>query len=249
MYLSRLLIDVGDNPDRPRPARFWLRNLYRVHQRLTMAFPSKQRRERDNQFLHPYDAADFAIGQVHKPRSDNANFLFRVDVQPGANPIILVQSAIRPDWHYAFHNARYLLAAEPQCQPYNPRFYPRQRLRFRLLANPTRRATKNSRHSDGSPIAPKWIGKRIPVPPEALHEWLRCRSERAGFEVLNIAKSVPGYLYFSKNPSAGPRHRLFSVLFEGLLEVRAPEHFLNTIKAGIGPAKALGFGLLSVAPA
>ncbi len=40
MYLSSLLIDVGDNPDRPRPGRLWLRNLYHVHQRLCMAFPS-----------------------------------------------------------------------------------------------------------------------------------------------------------------------------------------------------------------
>ena len=49
MYLSCLLIDVGDNPDRPRPGRLWLRNLYHVHQRLCMAFPSARKtRTSDN---------------------------------------------------------------------------------------------------------------------------------------------------------------------------------------------------------
>ena len=51
MFLSCLLIDIGDNPDRPRPGRIWLRNLYHVHQRLCMAFPSDPRKTDDRDFL------------------------------------------------------------------------------------------------------------------------------------------------------------------------------------------------------
>ena len=40
VYLSRLMIDIGNDPTRERPGRLWLRNLYHVHQRLCMAFPS-----------------------------------------------------------------------------------------------------------------------------------------------------------------------------------------------------------------
>src|SRR5436190_21766487 len=49
MYHSHLLINVGDNPDRPdwNISRRWLRNLYRVHQRLCMAFPSAAPRRDD----------------------------------------------------------------------------------------------------------------------------------------------------------------------------------------------------------
>ena len=49
----------------------------------------------------------------------------------------------------------------------------------------------------------------------------------------------------------GPERQVvsvFSVLFEGILEVADHERFCQVIRHGIGPAKALGFGLLSVAP-
>jgi CRISPR system Cascade subunit CasE len=46
----------------------------------------------------------------------------------------------------------------------------------------------------------------------------------------------------------GPHRMTFqSVRFEGLLTVIDPERFCQTLAAGIGSAKAFGFGLLSVA--
>ena len=39
-----------------------------------------------------------------------------------------------------------------------------------------------------------------------------------------------------------------SVLFDGLLRVTDTDAFLRTLVRGIGPGKAFGFGLLSVAP-
>ncbi|HRR82746.1 MAG TPA: type I-E CRISPR-associated protein Cas6/Cse3/CasE, partial [Planctomycetota bacterium] len=135
MYLSCLLIDVGTNPDRPRPGRLWLRNLYRVHQRLCMAFPSADRKRDDPQFLQPHAPGDFAQHHVHTKRSSDCGFLFRIDPQPGANPVIVVQSADRPDWEYAFHNARHFLAAPPEPTPYNPQLLTGQVFQFRLLPN------------------------------------------------------------------------------------------------------------------
>ncbi|MFW6161132.1 MAG: type I-E CRISPR-associated protein Cas6/Cse3/CasE [Planctomycetota bacterium] len=248
MYLSYLLINVGENPDRPRPGRLWLRNLHRVHQRLCMGFPSEERRSHDPQFLHPYKAGDFAPGHVHVRRSKDAGFLFRIDPQPGASPIIVVQSACRPDWDYAFQNAR-LLAAPPRVKPVEFRFQPGRRLRFRLRANPTRRASQNSRRSDGRPIDPKWVGKRIPVPAHRLQDWLARRGQRGGFKIEVLNETIPGYVRFSKNGTSGRRHRLLSVLFEGVLNVTDTEAFAKTLRAGIGTAKAYGFGLLSIAPA
>lgn len=126
MYLSCLLIDVGDNPDRERPGRRWLRNLYHVHQRLCLAFPSITR------------------------KNDDAGFLFRIDTPPGGRAVILVQSAEKPDWEDAFGlrngaindqgrpigNAGYLLAAPPQVKRDNPCFAKGDRLAFKLRANP-----------------------------------------------------------------------------------------------------------------
>ncbi len=259
MYLSPLLIDVGTDPDRPRPGRLWLRNLYRVHQRLCMAFPDADRREQDPDFLAPFRPEDFPLlgpdktvkglgKHVHIPRADKSGFLFRVDPQPGANPVILVQSVARPDWKYAFHNAGYLLAAAPEVREINPQFTVAQRLRFRLKANTVRRATEGSRDSAGQPLDPKWVGKRVPVQQDRAEEWVTRRGKTGGFRLIAVSSTVAGYTYFSKTGERGARQRLFSVLFDGVLEVTDPAAFITTLHTGIGAAKAFGFGLLSVTP-
>lgn len=257
MYLSRLLIDVGDNPDRPRPERLWLRNRYRVHQRLCMAFPSDPRKKRDPEFLEPYKEMDFpeqrhladkkkhevgydTLKQLHSPRNDAAGFLFRVDSLPNGRVIIIVQSAVKPDWDYAFHNVNYLRAAE--VEPFEPRFSNGQCLRFRLASNPTRRL---SGHSPDARV--ESIGKRVPVPNDQLIEWLHRRAESSGFIIKRDATTLQsGYIYMKKN---GDGQRLRSVLFDGLLRVTDADAFRQTLVRGIGSGKAFGFGLLTIAPA
>lgn len=259
MYLSCLLIDVGEDPDRPRPGRLWLRNLYHVHQRLCMAFPVDSRKSEDQDFLKPYKPDDFAQGHVHTPRDADAGFLFRIDPQPGGGVVILVQSAANPDWDYAFHNAGYLLAAPPQVKPFDPCFAKEQHLRFRLVANPTRRLSKHSLGADGQPIDPKGIGRRVPVPTDQLCEWLARRAESAGFSIVKDSTTVQaGYIYFNKpqerredqseDKPNGKGQRLRSVRYDGILEVTDPARFQEAIVQGIGSGKAFGFGLLSVAP-
>ena len=86
MYLSMLLIDAGTAPDRPRPGRLWLWNLYRVHQRLCMALPSAVRKSDDPDFLRPFKPEDFGTSepkQVHVARRTDAGFLFRIDPHLG----------------------------------------------------------------------------------------------------------------------------------------------------------------------
>jgi CRISPR system Cascade subunit CasE len=247
MYLSCFLIDVGDNPDRPRPGRKWLRNLYHVHQRLCMAFPSASRKSHDPDFLKSFDPRDFGNGQVHVARKAESGFLFRIDPQPGGRVVILVQSAVKPEWDYAFHNAGYLLAAPPQVKPFDPSFKVGQRLRFRLVANPTRRLSKRSLGADGKPIE-KGIGKRVPVPTDQLSDWLARQAEKAGFSVEKESASVsPSYVYVNKaREDNGVRLR--SVRYDGTLTVTDSTLFREAMRRGIGPGKAFGFGLLSVAP-
>ena len=197
MFLSCLLIDTGINPDRPRPGRVWLRNLYHVHQRLCMAFPSPRRKERDPDFLAPYAPGDFPeqrhladkkkaevepemLKHVHSQRSPDSGFLFRIDPGPDGRAVILVQSAVKPDWDYAFQNAGFLLAAPAEVKVYEPGFAAGQRLRFRVAANPTRKLSQHSRERDGKPVTEKWIGKRVPVPADQLHRWLARQADSGG---------------------------------------------------------------------
>lgn len=252
MFLSWLMIDTGTNPDRPRPGRTWLRNLYHVHQRLCMAFPSTERKSDDEHFLKPFTPDDFGKGQVHVKRADDTGFLFRIDPGPAGRALVLVQSAAQPDWHYAFHNAGYLLAAPAQMKLFEPRFAAGQRLRFRLAANPTRRLSRHSCEQNGQPVKEESIGKRVPVPAHQLRDWLadwRVRpDEPPGFCINKDSTTVqPGYIYVNKGGDGGG-NRLRSVRYEGILDVADPERFRSTVLHGIGPGKAFGFGLLSVAP-
>jgi CRISPR system Cascade subunit CasE len=242
MYLSCLLIDVGENPDRPRPGRLWLRNLYHVYQRLCMAFPSATRRSDDPHFLRPFAPEDFGAEHVHVPRGSDAGFLFRVDPQPGGGIVVLVQSAVRPDWDHAFRNAGHLLAACPQVKPLDPCFAEGQRLRFRLVANPTRKIDTRS-----GPDGCRRNGKRVPVPADQLHAWLAHRAESAGFLVDQCSTTVQqGYVYVNETRDDSG-HRLRSVRYDGILRVTDPGLFLSTLAKGFGSAKGFGFGLLSVA--
>ncbi len=268
MFLSTLLIDTGVSPDRPRPGRLWLRNLYRVHQRLCMAFPSKERKKVDAEFLQPYSPGDFPEDrfradekpapppevrrQVHAKRDGHSGFLFRVDPLPGGRAIIVVLSALEPDWGYAFNNALHLLAAIPERpRPLRVNIEVGQRFRFRLNANAVFRAVAKSRHRSGEPVKAEWIGKRIGVSGDesSLRRWIERRAASAGFSVSELTAAQPGYVYVNKTSAAGDAQRLRSVRYEGLLEVNDPDRFRDALISGIGPAKAFGFGLLSIAPA
>ncbi|MCC6909096.1 MAG: type I-E CRISPR-associated protein Cas6/Cse3/CasE [Phycisphaerales bacterium] len=241
MFISCLLVDTGANVDRPRPGRLWLRNVYRVHQRLCMGFPTAVRFGADADFLLPFKPDDFGPGHVRVPRTRQAGFLFRVDPLQRGRAVILVQSADEPDWGYAFRNAGHLLAADPAVRAWDPSFAAGERWRFRLRANAVRRI---------APVEPGRDGPRVPVPPteERLREWLVRRASRAGFGLEALEAMVPGYVYMSKSVMRGSGLRLRSVLYEGTLRIVDPGALSSALASGIGPAKAFGFGLLSIAP-
>ncbi len=287
MYLSHLLIDVGSNPDRPRPGRLWLRNMYHVHQRLCMAFPSKDERKKelDPDFLKHYSPGDFpetrhiadrkaeevgteALRHVHSPRNSNGGFLFRVDPLTSGSVVVLVLSAIEPDWDYAFGlkpglvdqqtgrpvgNAGYLLAGLPS----KPRRLELSigvggRFQFALTANPVRKVGTIPKKRRERPDQQGRHGRRVPVSSEAFGEWLAVQGERHGFRLVEPLERTldiqAGYIYVNKKQDSGRGHRLRSVRYEGLLEVINEDQFRRALFSGIGPAKAFGFGLLSIAP-
>ena len=257
MYLSRLLIDVGEDPDRPRPGRLWLRKLYRVHQRLCMAFPSASRKSSDADFLKPFKPEDFEQ-QVHVARGAEAGFLFRLDPLPGDGVAILVQSALKPDWEYAFHNAGHLLVREapPHVKPFDPSFAAGQLLQFRLRANPTKKKLSENRPDRKN-------GKRVGLYKEdEQRDWLDRKGQDGGFRVVSCHVIPEGKTHSTKPDDESRRTQgaktedekperkkmpLLSVRFDGVLQVTDPEALLQTLRGGIGSAKAFGFGLLSLA--
>jgi CRISPR system Cascade subunit CasE len=148
MYRSTLLVDTGSNPDRPRPGRLWLRNIYHVHQRLCMAFPMREMKEvTDPYFLHPFNPRDFPEIYESDGSRKKPIFLFRIDrgvrecIDGGVRKrdtqtMILVQSELVPDWDYAFQNAP-LLHCYSQPLEFTPAYATDDHLRFRILINLT----------------------------------------------------------------------------------------------------------------
>lgn len=244
MYWSQLVINVGEDPTRYRPARQWLRNAYRVHQRLCMAFPKHGIKYADPDFLAPFDPGCF----VHDvKRTEDSGFLFRVE--PTRPTVILVQSSVCPDWEYAFHNAEHLLREKriTSHELVDLKLVPGKRLSFRLLANPTKRLREASVRPDGDLVQDTWVGKRVPVADERLEQWLTRRAANAGFLVREEFTTVhPGYVYWNKTRDPKKSQHLRSVRYDGVLEIIEPKKLCNALMSGIGPAKSFGFGLLSV---
>lgn len=236
MYVSCLLVDVGTNPDRPRPGRLWLRQPYRIHQRLCMGFPSAERLNSDPGFLAPYRKEGFAA--VHeKPRTREQSFLYRVDALQGGTAVILVQSAILPDWDYAFSNARELLAGPPQVKEFEPRFDAGDKLLFCLRANPTWRENDSHRRQGV-------FGK------EKQREWLLRKAEAGGFVLLSANIKDESLRHAHRGHTGSDRQVMthLAVRYDGVLQVTEPGAFADTLVRGVGSAKAFGFGLVSVAP-
>lgn len=233
MFLSQLVVNVGDNPNRVRPGLNWVRNPYHVHQRLAMAFPSPKQLAADPFFIEPFSKERFFgdgnEAHVHVKRDGRRGFLFRIEaVQP---PVILVQSAEEPRWDYAFANANYLLARPPQIREFQPQFGAGQLWRFRLRANPT---VKRQEKRHGLTTE------------DEQRAWLTRKGAAGGFEVSAVEVVPEGQdrAWRRSHPEA---MAFLAVRFEGTLRVTDAASFLDAFQHGIGSGKGLGFGLLSLA--
>lgn len=177
----------------------------------------------------------------HAP--DEERLLFRIEPERGlGGPKVLVQTRlVEPQWAPLLANT-YLLRADGPTR-FQPTLDAGVKMRFRLTSNPVKKVE----------------GKRIPL----LHshhdnpsmktywDWLQRQSERHGFRVLD-AHDAPFRTGRRENDTkrySKTKIPHFGVRFDGVLEVVDPVALSRAIEHGIGPAKAFGFGLLSVARA
>ena len=221
IYLSRLLL----NP-RSRRVISELTHPYEMHRTLMRAFPS-------------------ATDDTKLKARDEFGVLFRADVDdPGSAVNVLVQSLVEPDWSF-LDGQNYLCADTevPPCEhkdimPACQKIQNGRRLRFRLRANVCKRVG-----AKGDPL----FGKRVAVyREEAQRDWLIGRGRSGGYEPIGFRVGRQGEVRSRKNG----RHAIhFGVTFDGTLRVSNAHALVETMRKGIGPAKAFGFGLLSLARA
>ncbi len=151
--------------------------------------------------------------------------LWRLETPAFGPPFVLVQSPVMPDWEVL--GTRYLRKAEVKA--FAARFQAGRGYYFRLLANPV--VTRE--------------GKRFGLPDDAKVSWLARKAEEGGFKLLGGRVQETGVI---KARRKGAKVTLSVAAFEGVLVVKDDVLFRQTLVQGIGPAKAFGMGLLSVAP-
>lgn len=218
MYLSKLLLDV-----RSKQARTDLASPYQLHATLCWAFRRLERSAEDSS----------------EPRGKTVEpFLWRLE--QGKTPQILVQSPEAPDWGMVSQRFPGYFAQNPDFKSVPlEHLQSTQTLRFRLRANPT--VTKKD---PADPEGKKRKRHGLKQVEEQL-EWLHRQGHQGGFTVLGamVAQSerVKTYKHGGGNPIV-----LQSVLYEGYLKIADLEPFKQTLASGLGHAKALGFGLLSI---
>lgn len=175
------------------------------------------------------------------------NVLYRLEYDRNAGWQVYVQSAIPPDWSNLPDDYLLLPAGVP-----NPRIKrvdnvydsikAGRRLRFRLKANPTKKVDTKT-----SPDGIKRNGRRVPLrsAEEQIH-WLIRKADQCGFALQQVVIAASGSAQVVKSNKSNLTFQ--GVTYEGMLEVTDSKEFGNALRNGIGPGKAYGFGLLSVAP-
>lgn len=113
-------------------------------------------------------------------------------------------------------------------------------MRFRLRANVTRKIPMGPQRPNGT---------RVPIRDTARQvQWLVRKAGGAGFRIPDpeavLARPEPR----SWGSRQGTRLTFEAITFDGVLEIVEPEALRKAFVDGIGPAKAYGCGLLSLAP-
>ena len=156
------------------------------------------------------------------------SFLFRVTNARRGEPLhVLMQSFIAPDTNVRLNRCVLLRTKE-----FKPSFQESACYQFLLCANPIKRLMKER--------------CRVPLIDEnQLFEWLGHKlQDAAELEFADISEKRN--LYFRKKGEAG---KITIVTFLGVLKVLNCEKMIGLLENGIGPAKAFGCGLLSLAKA
>jgi len=222
MFLHRIHLDP-----RCREARRDLADPYQLHATLCRAFSPPERKCPEGEILWRLE-----------PETDSDGC-----------PRVLVQSRAMPDW--AGIGVKEWLAAADSPIDLKSRLKldslkVGRRFRFRLRANPC--VTRNGKRLGLLQLKEQeqWIKRKGQSHGFALPELSSVNSSEAGQGRVDVRVSQEQML--SGTQHHGNVIHVFSVLYDGVMTVTDADAFVKVLHVGIGHGKALGLGLLSVAP-
>lgn len=177
-----------------------------------------------------------ALWQLFPDRpQDQRDFLFRVEGgEAGRGLNLLLQSVCSP-----VQAKNVTVLATKSFSP----VMPQGRYHFRLRANPI----KSIKDAQGRVNARGEIKTcRVPLPgEEECMRWLARKLDPAAqLESARVSKEP--VLLFDKKGTSG---KIQTVCFDGVLTISDAEAFATLVHSGIGPAKSMGCGLLSLSRA
>lgn len=229
MFLSKLPINVTS-----RQFRRDVANVQDMHRTVMKAFPDTEQRAARHQH----------------------GVLWRLD-RTGQGYVLYVQSQTQPSWDQL---PQHYLRDRGHVRCLQPAFDAIQAgatFSFRLVANPTRRIRpENDRHSTKK----RNHNRRVPLlRPDEQISWIARQAQQRGF-VLPAASNgepdvtpmpLPDLNGYQQDTADSDRNKLtiLPIRYDGRLVVTDPDQLTQTVRDGIGPAKAYGCGLMSLAPA
>ncbi|WP_194927764.1 type I-E CRISPR-associated protein Cas6/Cse3/CasE [Catenulispora pinisilvae] len=196
--------------------------------------------------------------------------LWRLDDDDQRAPNLLILTGTRPDWNHIVEQAGWPDADGEHylIRPYEPLLQIAavgREFAFKITASPVQNTTtpdkltpaqETRRAAEGDRRRGYRIGHRTAA---AQTKWFLERAPRLGFTipelVLDVDRPVPDMRIvrresrkFTKGRD-GHKHtvRIETATFEGRLKITDAEVFRHTLLAGIGPSKAYGCGLLTLA--
>lgn len=235
----------------PYLSRIWLNPLRTQTQRML----------RNPQRLH----AAVLGASSRQPVTERMLWRLERDTPHRAALLVLTQST--PSWEHLVEQAGWPHSDEPQAlvrsyQPLLDAVVRGREFAFRLRANPvgaTRKPVKPSpAQKEHLNAKPRPRGVRVPHR-TAAHQlaWLTQRVNRWGFEILTNSDGNPAVqlshrerLVFVKDPGHPDQRRvtLQTATFDGALRVTDPDLARASLLHGVGPARAYGCGLITLAP-
>lgn len=197
--------------------------------------PRSRRSQRERADIYQLHRTVMRAFPENLPPGERVLFRLETDAQTGVLTV-LVQSQGEPDWRWLDDaSPGYLLPLDspnPAVKAFDPAFDTGQEFVFRLRANPT----------------VKRDGRRLALlRDDDQRDWLLRKGRHGGFDVLSVRINSEGMV--RGHTRHDDQFTLLAVQFDGLLRVTDPVTLAATVAQGIGPAKGLGFGLLSLAPA
>jgi CRISPR system Cascade subunit CasE len=222
MFLHRIHLDP-----RCREARRDLADPYQFHATLCRAFSPPDRKCPEGEILWRLEP---------ETRSDGF-------------PRVLVQSRTIPDWDGI--GVKGWLAEVDSPIDLKSRLRldavtAGQRFRFRLRANPC--VTRNGKRQGLLQLVEQeqWMKRKGTLHGFVLPQLPSFDLSEAEQERVDVRVSQEQML--SGRQNHGNSIRIFSVLYDGVMTVSDASAFMKVLQTGIGHGKALGLGLLSVAP-